>query len=298
MSTSSSDPAAPAHILPIGDRQLERIQPDQSLVVRVQPVEPAGAEVETRVVDLSLHGLLLESIPSLAQGALIDLIDLEPQPIRASVVRQSDLGTHVSFVDHLHPRYTRAKKNQPNRRRLARIPAEGSATVGPAVGTVLNASLGGVMVRVATPSQWSIGDRLTVTLDTHRQRLAGEVVGITDDRLSIRFTRVLPVLRIAAADCVITVEQRPAPARPVKAAKARPAAKAAKRPAAKAAKRPAAKAAKRPAAKAAKKPAAKPAKAKSAKAKAAKAKPVAKTAARKAPVKAKSKPKAKTKKRR
>jgi hypothetical protein len=269
MSISSSDPAAPAHILPIGDRQLERIQPDQSLVVRVQPVDGGGDAVETRVVDLSLHGLLLESIPSLAQGALVDLIDLEPQPIRASVVRQSDLGTHVSFVDHLHPRYTRAKKNQPNRRRHSRVPCESPATVGPAVGTVLNASLGGVMLRVTAPGQWAVGDRLKVTLDAHDQPLAGEVVAVSDDRLSVRFTRPQPRLRLTAADCVITVEQRRAApkGKPAKGAKARKAAAPARAKAAakKAKTKPKAKAAARRAPTKAKPAKAKPAKAKRAK---------------------------------
>jgi hypothetical protein len=224
MSPNDPDPpAAPDHILPIGDRQLERIQPDGSLVVRVQPVD-GGAPVESRVVDLSLHGLLLESIPSLAQGALLDLIDLEPQPVRASVVRQSRLGTHVSFIDHLHPRYTRAR-GEPNRRRHPRVACESPVNVDEAVGTVLNASLGGVLVRVA-PGQWSVGDRLKVAIDAHAGPLAGEIVAMADDRLSIRFTQAQPQLRIAIADCVITLEQRGATASagaPRKRAKAKPA---------------------------------------------------------------------------
>ena len=272
MSISSSDPTAPAHILPVGDRQLERIQPDHSLVVRVQPVD-GGPAVESAVVDLSLHGLLLQSIPSLDQGALVDLIDLEPQPIRASVVRQSDLGTHVSFVDHLHPRYTRAKKGAPNRRRHARVPCESPASIGPAVATVLNASLGGVMVRVTAPRDWGVGDRVVVTIDAHKRPLTGQVVAVTEDRLSVRFDRAQPLLRITAADCVITVEQRQMKATRMKAAtlaKKRPAAKAAqsaktakaarKAPVRKAAKRKAARKmakAKRPAARARAKPKAK-----------------------------------------
>ena len=63
MSISSSDPTAPTHSLPVGDRQLDRIQPDHSLIVRVQPID-GGPAVESRVVDLSLHGLLLQSIPA------------------------------------------------------------------------------------------------------------------------------------------------------------------------------------------------------------------------------------------
>ncbi|MBV8167182.1 MAG: PilZ domain-containing protein, partial [Alphaproteobacteria bacterium] len=207
----------------------------------------------------------LQSIPSLPQGALVDLIDLEPQPIRASVVRQSDLGTHVSFIDHLHPRYTRTKKGMPNRRRHARVPCESPATIGPAIATVLNASLGGVMVRVTTLRDWSIGDRLTVTIDAHKRPLAGTVVAMSEDRLSIRFDRAQPLLRLGAADCVITVEQRQVTGK----AKRMKAAKAARAPKAKVAAR--------------KKPTARKVPAKKAKGKAkAKAKTRAKAPARKA----------------
>lgn len=103
--------AAPPPALPVGDRQLERIQPDQTLTVRLQPVGGTGAGDAhgARVLDLSLHGLLLTSIPGLAQDTLVDILDLEPQPIRARVVRQSNLGTHVTFIDHLHPRYTKSR---------------------------------------------------------------------------------------------------------------------------------------------------------------------------------------------
>jgi hypothetical protein len=116
MSTPDSDgPAAPAPALPVGDRQLERIQPDRTLTVRLRPVgDPAGGSgsaepPSARVLDLSLHGLLVTSVPSLAQDTLVDILDLEPQPIRARVVRQSNLGTHVTFIDHLHPRYTKSR---------------------------------------------------------------------------------------------------------------------------------------------------------------------------------------------
>src|SRR5215472_12131069 len=102
---SAPEPETPQQILPVGDRQLERIQPDGTLAVRVRPVSGAGGSepLSARVLDLSLNGVLLTALPSLTQGALIDLFDLEPQPVRASVVRQSDLGTHVSFVDHIRP---------------------------------------------------------------------------------------------------------------------------------------------------------------------------------------------------
>jgi hypothetical protein len=91
----------------VGDRQLERIQPDQKLTVRIRPVSASGKASQFRadVLDLSLHGLLLTAIPGLVHDTLIDIIGLEPKPIRARVVRQSELGTHLSFVDHLHPRY-------------------------------------------------------------------------------------------------------------------------------------------------------------------------------------------------
>src|SRR5262249_43178949 len=156
-----------------------------------------------------LHGLLITALPGLAQGTLVDLHDLEPMPIRARVVRQSDLGTHVSFVDHLHPRYT-AGSTPSNRRHLARVPCEAAAAVDTVVGTVLNASLRGVMIRVAAPAQWSVGDRVTVTIDAHGKPLAGEVVAILEDRLSIRFARAQARLRIAAADCAITLEHHAA----------------------------------------------------------------------------------------
>jgi hypothetical protein len=107
---SPPDPDAPSVILPIGDRQLERIQLDGTLTVGVRPVAgAAAAPTRARVRDLSLHGLLVESIPDLVPGTEIDIIDLEPNPIRATVVRQSNLGTHVTFVDHLRPRYTQAR---------------------------------------------------------------------------------------------------------------------------------------------------------------------------------------------
>src|SRR2546430_1563939 len=106
---SPSDPDTPPVALPIGDRQLERIQLDGTLTVGVRAVAGAGpAPIRARVRDLSLHGLLVESVPDLVPGTEIDIIDLEPNPIRATVVRQSNLGTHVTFVDHLRPRYTQA----------------------------------------------------------------------------------------------------------------------------------------------------------------------------------------------
>ena len=116
MPTSERDPPTPAEqVLPVGDRQLERIQPDQALTVRIRPTDGAesGEPIAVRVLDLSLHGLLLTKVPEAVQGTLIDIYDLEPQPVRARVVRQSDLGTHISFVDHLHPRYGAGSPRKP-----------------------------------------------------------------------------------------------------------------------------------------------------------------------------------------
>lgn len=233
MSRSSQAPSPPDHILPVGDRQLERIRPDEALTVRIRPIGGSGqaAELAAHVVDLSLHGLLITALPSLAQGTLVDIIDLEPEPVRARVVRQSDLGTHVSFVDHLHPRYrksrTAGQPADPNRRRFPRVPCESAATVDAAMATVLNASLGGVLVRVSAPAQWSLGDRVTVTIDAHKEALTGKVVAISDDRVSIRFLRTQSQLRVTAADCIITLEQQPArrASSPKKAAAKKPAAK-------------------------------------------------------------------------
>ena len=157
----------------------------------------------------------------------------------------------------------------PNRRRLARVSCESPASIGPTVATVLNASLGGVMVRVTAPRDWGVGDRLTVTIDAHKRPLTGQVVAVMEDRLSIRFDRAQPLLRITAADCVITVEHSQGTAKRMKAAKPAKAAKAARTTA------PKAKVAKRKA---------KP------KAKAARKAPTKKT---KAPAKAKTKAKAK-----
>ena len=115
MSTSDSDaPPGPPPILPVGDRQLERIAPDKVLTVRVQPVPGPADPHSARVLDLSLHGLLLTAIPSLAQDSLVDILDLEPNAVRARVVRQSNLGTHVSFIDHLHPRYRKSRPAGPS----------------------------------------------------------------------------------------------------------------------------------------------------------------------------------------
>jgi hypothetical protein len=115
MPTDPNDDApAPEQILPVGDRQLERIAPDKVLTVRVEaaPGAPAGSQHAARVLDLSLHGLLLTAIPSLNQGDLVDILDLEPIPIRARVLRQSNLGTHVAFIDHIHPRYSKARPSE------------------------------------------------------------------------------------------------------------------------------------------------------------------------------------------
>lgn len=206
----SQDPTETAAIPVAGDRQLERIRPDQTLAVELRPVSEAddGAAIGTHVLDLSLHGLLLEAIPGLAEGTLVDIIGLEADPIRASVVRQSNLGTHVSFVDHLHPRYRRVAGSRPNRRRHARVPCESTATADASVATVLDASLGGVMIRVAAPGEWSIGDRLALSIDGNSAPVMGEVVAVTDDRVSMRFVRLQPRLTITAADCMITLEQK------------------------------------------------------------------------------------------
>lgn len=211
----SEDPTETGAIPAAGDRQLERIRPDHTLAVELRPVGD-GAAIGTHVLDLSLHGLLLEAIPSLGEGALVDIIGLEADPIRASVVRQSNLGTHVSFVDHLHPRYRRAAATRPNRRRHARVPCDSAATADTdaAIGTVLDASLGGVMIRVASPGEWAVGDRLALSIDGNNAPVMGEVVAVTDDRVSMRFVRLQPRLTITAADCMITLEQkasRPAP---------------------------------------------------------------------------------------
>lgn len=208
--SNPDDPTEGAGILPIGDRQLERIQPDQTLAVEVRPVSGSGhaAAIGTRVLDLSLHGLLLEAVPSLEQDTLIDIIGLEADPIRASVVRQSALGTHVSFVDHLHPRYRRSAGGQPNRRRYVRVPCEAPVNADASVGTVLDASRGGVMIRVAEPGLWTVGNRVALSIDGNDGSLAGEVVAVTDDRVSLRFARVQDRLRITAPDCLITLEQK------------------------------------------------------------------------------------------
>ncbi len=116
MASSERDPPTPPEqALPVGDRQLERIQPDQALTVRIRPTSGAesGEPISVRVLDLSLHGLLLTKVAEAVQGTLIDIYDLEPQPVRARVVRQSDLGTHITFVDHLHPRYGSGTARKP-----------------------------------------------------------------------------------------------------------------------------------------------------------------------------------------
>jgi hypothetical protein len=97
---------------------------------------------------------------------------------------------------------------EPNRRRVMRVPCASAVAVNTVMGVVLNASLGGVMIRIAPPVQWQPGVRLTITIDAHDEPLAGEVVSIRDDRMSIRFLRRQRRLRVDAEDCVITLHEK------------------------------------------------------------------------------------------
>jgi len=104
-----------------------------------------------------------------------------------------------------------------NRRRVIRVPCASAAEIDSVMGVVINASLGGCMVRIESPIDWAPGDRLSVTIDVHDQPLAGEVVSVREDRLSIRFTPKLTYLCVDAEDCVITLQEKRSH-RPVKAA--------------------------------------------------------------------------------
>jgi hypothetical protein len=107
------DPPALDHLRPVGERELERIKPDSPISVRLQAPGTDTPVYVAAVLDLSLHGMLVTRIPELAQGDSVDILDIEPAPIRGRVVRQSDSGTHVAFPSHIRPRYSRASANQP-----------------------------------------------------------------------------------------------------------------------------------------------------------------------------------------
>jgi hypothetical protein len=96
----------------------------------------------------------------------------------------------------------------PNRRRISRVPCASAAAIESVMGVVLNASLGGIMVRIESPVDWAPGDRLTVTIDVHDAPLIGEVVSVREDRLSIRFSPKLERLHVDAEDCVITLSDK------------------------------------------------------------------------------------------
>ena len=73
------------------------------------------------------------------------------------------------------------------------------------MGVVVNASLGGVMVRIAPPVDWSIGDSLTITIDADGEPLEARVVATFEDQVSIQFTRGRARLSVDAAGSVITL---------------------------------------------------------------------------------------------
>jgi len=115
-SPTDNDPPAPPpldHLRPVGERELERIKPDSPISVRLHSPGTDTPVYVAAVLDLSLHGMLVTRIPELAQGDSVDILDIEPTPIRGRVVRQSDSGTHVAFPSHIRPRYSRTSANQP-----------------------------------------------------------------------------------------------------------------------------------------------------------------------------------------
>ena len=89
-----------------------------------------------------------------------------------------------------------------------RVPCASAVAVESVMGVVLNASLGGVMIRLPPPVAWFPGDRLTITIDANDEPLAGEVVSVREDRLSVRFLSRLARLRVDAEDCVITLREK------------------------------------------------------------------------------------------
>ncbi|HUA50763.1 MAG TPA: PilZ domain-containing protein [Candidatus Sulfotelmatobacter sp.] len=97
-----------------------------------------------------------------------------------------------------------------DRRRHVRVPCASAAIISrppdaPVMGVVVNASLGGVMVRIAPPVDWSIGDSLTITIDADGEPLEARVVATFEDQVSIQFTRGRARLSVDAAGSVITL---------------------------------------------------------------------------------------------
>lgn len=95
-----------------------------------------------------------------------------------------------------------------DRRRIIRVPCASAVVIDSDLGVVINASLGGVMIRLAPPINWSSGDRLTIMIDTHSEPLEGEVTGVWEDKISIRFLDKLPRLCVDAEGCVITIQEK------------------------------------------------------------------------------------------
>ena len=96
----------------------------------------------------------------------------------------------------------------PDRRRIIRVPCASAVAIESCLGVVINASLGGVMIRLASPIAWSSGDRLTITIDTHSAPLLGEVIDVREDKISIRFLDKLHLLCVDAEGCVITIKEK------------------------------------------------------------------------------------------
>jgi hypothetical protein len=115
VSPTDNDPPDPPpldHLRPVGERELERNKPESPISVRLHVTGTDTPVYVATVLDLSLHGMLLTRISELAQGDPVDILDIEPAPIRGRVVRQSDNGTHVAFPSHIRPRYWRTPAPQ------------------------------------------------------------------------------------------------------------------------------------------------------------------------------------------